>query len=258
MERAKQIAAMMCALLIALALTACGGNPAPEEYDLSAAGVKLDSFTKVVGERGYTGMTTTGDAGSTSAITVNYSGVTNPIEDLSAYADYLRGRGFIDYFGLEGTQMCVAQRSGDGAVLVSGRMSGDQLELRVTWQPQLELVFGETQYVSGSSLAILPGNELVVFNYPVLSDGIASQETVNQQILDGVNQMMQYAAETAGGAVYKLMGTSEVTSALASNVTIELKGELTVGDTTTELSSTVQISDLMGEPAAVYSEVAAQ
>ena len=29
MERAKQIAAMMCALLIALALTACGGNPAP-------------------------------------------------------------------------------------------------------------------------------------------------------------------------------------------------------------------------------------
>ena len=119
-------------------------------------------------------------------------------------------------------------------------------------------MFGETQYVSGSSLAILPGNELVVFNYPVLSDGIASQETVNQQILDGVNQMMQYAAETAGGAVYKLMGTSEVTSALASNVTIELKGELTVGDTTTELSSTVQISDLMGEPAAVYSEIAAR
>lgn len=258
MERIRQIAAVACALIMALVLTACGGEPAPEAYDLSAAGVKLDSFTKVVGERGYVGTSMTSDGSSTDSIVATYSGVTNALDDLSAYAQYLRGQGFVDYFGLDTAQMCVVKRSGDGAVLVSARTSGEQVELRVSWQPQLDLFFGETQYVSGSSLAILPSSELVVFTYPVLSDGIAAQETINQQILDGVNQMMQYAAENSGGQPYKLMGTSAVTSALASKVEIELTGELTVGEEITTLTSTIQISDALGEPTASYSAITAQ
>ena len=77
-------------------------------------------------------------------------------------------------------------------------------------------------------------------------------------ILDGVNQMIQYAAEQANGQTYKLVGNYELTSKLASNVTVNLTGTLTVGDAEQTLTSSITLTNLLEAPEAQYAPVAAQ
>lgn len=253
MRNFKRIAALLAALALAVALSACGGEPAPEKYTLSGPGIELDSFTKVVGERSYSGGST-----SQTQVTASYTGVTSMQDDLNAYREYLGTQGFIDYFGLEDVRAAMVLRRGDDALVFSASNESDTLNLKFDWQNGLELCFGDTQYVSGTSLAILPSDELVIFDYPVLSEQLATQAQVDQLILDGVNQMMQFAAEQANGQAYKLVGSYELTSRLASNVTINLTGALTVGDTEYTLTSSITLTGLLDAPEAQYAPVTAQ
>lgn len=253
MRNIKRIAALMAALMLALALSACGGESAPDKYSLSGPGIELDSFTKVVGERGYSGGST-----SETQVTASYTGVTNVQEDLNKYREYLSTQGFVDYFGMEDVRAAMVLRRGDDALVFSANNESDTLNLTLNWVNGLELCFGDTQYVSGTSLAILPSNELVIFDYPVLSEQISTQAQVDQLILDGVNQMIQYAAEQANGQTYKLVGNYELTSKLASNVTVNLTGTLTVGDAEQTLTSSITLTNLLEAPEAQYTPVAAQ
>lgn len=257
MIRVKRMAALLAVLALALVLTACGGQPAPQSYELSTAGITLDSFTKVVGDRGFKGVTETRDGDKVDSIVANYSEVTDAMGDLGKYGDYLEGLGFIDYLGLEDRQLSMALRSGDGAVLVSGKTSFEDLELRISHQDVLEMCLGETQYVSGSSMAFMPSPEMIVFKYPTLMDEIPAQETVDQQILDGVNAMIQFAKETAAHQGFKLMGSYGVSSALPSELRIDLTGEFEMGENVTTLTSTITIRDLLGTPQAEYSPITA-
>lgn len=256
MKKLKRIIALVMTLAVMLVMAACSSNPAPENYNLSAAGVVVDSLTKVVGDRTYVSRTDNSSDGRTDSILVNYSGATS--DDVSAYAAYLRTQGFMDYYGIDGVQMCLAKRDGDGAAVASARLSDDTLAVKLEWKSQLALFFGETQYVSGSSLAILPSPEMIVFDYPVLGDAVEAQETVNQLILDGVNEMIQYAKDAAAGADYKLMGGYTVDSALVSDTRITLTGELTIGETTQNISMTIAINDILSAPTAQYGEISAQ
>lgn len=253
MRHIKQIAALIAALALALALSACSGNSAPDKYSLADAGIELDSLTKVVGARNYSD----GSTGS-SEIKANYTGVENVQSDLDAYHAYLESQGFVDYFGLDGVRMAMVLRRDDSAVLVSATSDADALTLTVSWREQLELMFGDTQYVSGTSLAILPSSDMVVFEYPVMGEQLATQSQVDQLILDGVNQMIQYAAELAAGQPYKLNGDYELTSRLASNVTVNLTGTLTVGESEYALSSSITITGILDAPVAQYTPVTAQ
>lgn len=253
MNKIKRIAALAMALMLALALSACGGEPAPDKYSLSGPGIELDSFTKVVGERGYSGGST-----SDNQVKANYTGIADAQADLNAYRQYLSGLGFTDYFGIEDARAAMALRQGDGALVFSARSDSDALELTFDWLEVLELHFGDTQYVSGTSLAILPSDELVMFTYPVLGEQIAAQSQVDQLILDGVNQMIQYAAELAAGQQYKFTGSYELTSRLVSNVTCNLTGELEVGGETRQLSSTVTLTNLLDAPEAQYTQISVQ
>ena len=184
MKKFKRVMALTMVMAVMFAMTACGGNPAPDSYNLSAANITVDSLTKVVGDRKYESRTDNSSDGKTDSILVNYSGAGS--DDVQAYSQYLRSQGFMDYYGVDGVQMCLAKREGDGAVIASARLSDGQLAIKLEWKAQLQLYFDETQYVSGSSLAILPSPEMIVFDYPVLADAVAAQDTVNQLILDGV------------------------------------------------------------------------
>lgn len=251
MKKIKKFAAILCALGIMAALTACGGADAPEKYKLAGTDVELDSFTAVVGSRAYDGVTEL-----ENQLSARYSGVTDAMSDLKAYSDYLSKQGFHEYFGMDNARMCMAKRTGDSAVLVSARTESEELTLNVEWRPVLELCFAETQYVSGSSLAILPNPELVIFNYPVLNEYVDSAETVNQLILDGVNQIIQYVKDNADGADFKLIGSYTLDSSLASNTVITLRGEVTINGQTSAIASAITISDVTTQPKAEYSLVA--
>lgn len=253
MRNIKRIAALLAALVLAVALSACGGESAPDKYNLSGPGIELDSFTKVVGERGYAGGST-----SETQVTASYTGVTNLQEDLNTYNEYLKSQGFIDYYGMDDVRAAMVLRRGDDALVFSATNESDTLNLTFNWVNGLELCFGETQYVSGTSLAILPSNEMVIFDYPVFSEQLSTQSQVDQLILDGVNQMMQYAVELADGQAYKLKGDYELTSKLASNVTLNLTGTLTVGETEYALTSSITIINLLDAPEAQYTPVTAQ
>lgn len=256
MKKFKRVMALTIAMAVMFAMSACGSDPAPDSYNLSAANITVDSLTKVVGDRKYESRTDNSSDGKTDSILVNYSGAGS--DDVQAYANYLRAQGFMDYYGVDGVQMCLAKREGDGAVIASARLSDGQLAIKLEWKAQLQLYFDETQYVSGSSLAILPSPEMIVFDYPVLADAVAAQDTVNQLILDGVNNMIQYAKDTAAGRDLKLMGSYAVDSALPSDTRITLKGELIMGDEVKDISMTVAISDMLSAPTAQYGEISAQ
>lgn len=256
MKKFKRVMALTIAMAVMFAMTACGGDPAPDSYNLSAANITVDSLTKVVGDRKYESRTDNSSDGKTDSILVNYSGADS--DDVQAYSQYLRSQGFTDYYGIDGVQMCLAKRDGDGAALASARLNDGTLAIKLEWKSQLPLYFDETQYVSGSSLAILPSPEMIVFDYPVLADAVAAQDTVNQLILDGVNNMIQYAKDTAAGRDLKLMGSYAVDSALPSDTRITLKGELIMGDEVKDISMTVAISDMLSAPTAQYGEISAQ
>ena len=154
--------------------------------------------------------------------------------------------------------MCFATRYCDCATVASARLSDGTLAIKLEWKPQLPLYFDQTQSVSGSSLAILPSPELVVFDYPVLGDAVEAQEAVNQLILDGVNDMIQYAKDAAAGSDYKLIGSYSVDSALVSDTRITLTGELTIGEDVKNLAMTMTISDILSTPTAQYGEISMQ
>lgn len=256
MKKFKRVMALTIAMAVMFAMSACGGDSAPDSYNLSAANVTVDSLTKVVGDRKYESRTDNSSDGKTDSILVNYSGAGS--DDVQAYSQYLRSQGFTDYYGIDGVQMCLAKRDGDGAALASARLNDGALAIKLEWKSQLPLYFDETQYVSGSSLAILPSPEMIVFDYPVLADAVEAQETVNQLILDGVNEMIQYAKDAAAGSDYKLIGSYSVDSALVSDTRITLTGELTIGDEVKNLAMTMTISDILSAPTAQYGEISAQ
>ena len=158
MKKFKRVMALTIAMAVMFAMSACGGNPAPDSYNLSAANITVDSLTKVVGDRKYESRTDNSSDGKTDSILVNYSGASSA--DVQAYANDLRAQGFMDYYGVDGVQMCLAKREGDGAVIASARLSDGQLAIKLEWKAQLQLYFDETQYVSGSSLA-QPGDDSV-------------------------------------------------------------------------------------------------
>ena len=54
------------------------------------------------------------------------------------------------------------------------------------------------------------------------------------------------------------MGNYELTSKLASNVTVNLTGTLTVGDAEQTLTSSITLTNLLEAPEAQYTPVAAQ
>ena len=56
----------------------------------------------------------------------------------------------------------MALRQGDGALVFSARSDSDALELTFDWLEGLELPFGDTQYVSGTSRARLPSDDMVL------------------------------------------------------------------------------------------------
>lgn len=256
MKRFKRVMALTIAMAVMFAMSACSSNPAPDSYNLSAANVTVDSLTKVVGDRKYENRTDNSSDGKTDSILVNYSGASD--DDIQAYSQYLRSQGFMDYYGIDGVQMCLAKRDGDGATVASARLSDGTLAIKLEWKPQLPLYFDQTQYVSGSSLAILPSPELVVFDYPVLGDAVEAQDAVNQLILDGVNNMIQYAKDVAAGSDYKLIGSYSVASALVSDTRITLTGELTIGEDVKNLAMTMTISDILSTPTAQYGEISMQ
>lgn len=258
MKRTKGILALIAAIALMLMLTACQGSKAPESYELTAAGITLSSLNEVTGSGTYAGITQSASSGKTDSIEVSYTGISDSTSAMQSYASYLTTQGFLEYYGVDGVQMCLAKRDGDGASIATARMDGDKLILKLEWKPTLQLSFGETQYVSGNSLAILPSSELVVFTYPVLGDAVPAQDTINQQILDGVNDMIQYAKDIAAGAEFKLMGDYVIGSALVSDLRITLTGVLTIGESESNLSMEIAISDILNAPVAQYGSISVQ
>ncbi len=258
MKRIKGILAFIAAVALVFTLSACQGSKAPESYELTAAGITLTALNQITGSGTYAGITQSASSGKTDSIEVSYTGISDGASAMQSYASYLTTQGFLEYYGVDGVQMCLARRDGDGASIVTARMDGDKLILRLEWKPTLQLSFGETQYVSGSSLAILPSSELVVFTYPVLGDAVSAQDTVNQQILDGVNDMIQYAKDIASGSEFKLMGNYTMDSTLVSDLRITLTGVLTIGESESNLSMEIAISDILNTPAAQYGSISVQ
>ena len=49
MKKFKRVMALTIAMAVMFVMSACGGDPAPDSYNLSAANITVDSLTKVVG-----------------------------------------------------------------------------------------------------------------------------------------------------------------------------------------------------------------
>ena len=255
---AKKILAVALTVLLLL-VWGCGSNntgvEAPVSYALESRGTRVDAFDKVTGQGECVEYGESGE-GDMRELRAVYRGVQDIISAVDAYAAYLYGLGFTDYYDVTDARLAVVLRQGEGGVFVTLGYSGDELTVQMYWRARVPLQYGEGRYVSGDTMAFLPNPEVIIFYYPVLLGESEAVSASNQLILDSMSSAIAYSHSVAGDADIRLKSAYTVTEAAANRFAVDFDCELSIDGVAHTLAWGLVIDDPLGSPAAAQDEFA--